>query len=76
MGGGAGVVAEGSGVLGSAAFADSAVDPALLLDGAAACSDGIPTAESQAPTSAIIAISGSAVRQTRMRRGEAALFFT
>ncbi|WP_145916557.1 hypothetical protein [Rhodococcoides fascians] len=75
MGGGAGVVV-GSGVLDPAAFADSAVDPALLLDGAAACSDGIPTAESQAPTSAIIAISGSAVRQTRLRRGEAALFFT
>ncbi|CAB4908514.1 unannotated protein [freshwater metagenome] len=35
MGGGAGVVIVGSGVLDPAAFADSGVDPALLLDGAA-----------------------------------------
>ncbi|KZF11283.1 hypothetical protein A2J02_14825 [Rhodococcus sp. EPR-147] len=40
------------------------------------CSAGIPTAESQAPTRASIAISGNAVRVTRFRRSGAALFFT
>jgi hypothetical protein len=53
---------------------DAAVSVVVLE--APDCSDGSPTAESQAPTSASVAISGSAVRTTLVRRGGAALFFT